>query len=502
MAIPTFGEFISGSQQPSSKPGKKTPSFAEFLGSQPQTKKEDGLDKAVKVANVVGDFLGGKVIGEAIGTGVAKKKTLRGDDIVLPDYSKLTAAQKEKLKSQGVPTSREEQLAETAASIKGPTKAQIAGDVAKIGLNFLPYGKIAGKVGGATLGSATKLTPSAVRAAKITGEVATGVAGGAAIGAASGVAAGKEGKDVLKDTLVGAATGGILPVAFSGIGRLFAKKPVTSLSQGYVTKAEQAATRATEEAASRTTPEVGKDIRTIMEELSDAGFNKDQITKTMDNLYGSRPDAKRFTDDEITREAIKVQPDYYKPYTPPDQLPTIGFDAKTKSTKTFKEFLETPKVADIPEQIPTTQPIRKNVYEFNENQFKKAEDFVKKVDPEFESGSMPKYKESFSKLSRQDLVDISTGVKKAPEDIPATVVKALTKELPDLTKTERNRLAKSTFVQSKAGSELAGAKYLTDEVINDPYVYAGRKQKELVDKALKKGYTKKTITRFLDDLEC
>lgn len=179
---------------------------------------------------------------------------------------------------------------------------------------------------------------------------------------------------------------------------------------------------------------------------------------------------------------------------PPEKTPTVEVPTQVTDTPTPK--------TEKPKAEPKFSQGSDNTYNFNEDQFKRADDFAKQTDPEFQYGGAKVHIPAFSKIPREDLVDIATGVKQAPVDIPATVVKALTKELPDLTKAERNRLAKSTFVQSKAGSELAGAKQLTDEVINDPYTYTAKKQKELTEKALKKGYTKKTINRFLDDLEC
>lgn len=55
---------------------------------------------------------------------------------------------------------------------------QIAGETLKIGSYLFPYGKVAGAVGGKVLGSASKLTPTAVNTAKVAGNVASGVTGG------------------------------------------------------------------------------------------------------------------------------------------------------------------------------------------------------------------------------------------------------------------------------------------------------------------------------------
>lgn len=55
---------------------------------------------------------------------------------------------------------------------------QIGAEALKIGSFLFPYGKVAGAVGGKLLGSATKLTPLAVKSAKVAGQVSSGVIGG------------------------------------------------------------------------------------------------------------------------------------------------------------------------------------------------------------------------------------------------------------------------------------------------------------------------------------
>ena len=148
---------------------------------------------------------------------------------------------------------------------------------------------------------------------------------------------------VAKAGATGAVGGAVLGPAVGmlgkGVGRLFkgaAPKAATAI-EGVATKAEVPVVAATEKVTAPITKEVGHDIRTVMEGLSDAGFNKDQISKTMQNLYEARPNAKRFTDKEIIEAGVKTQPGYYEGYTPNEQLPTIGFDQKTKSTVTPKQ---------------------------------------------------------------------------------------------------------------------------------------------------------------------
>lgn len=55
---------------------------------------------------------------------------------------------------------------------------QIAGETLKVGSYLFPYGKVAGAVGGGILGTASKLTPAAVKTAKVAGNVVSGATGG------------------------------------------------------------------------------------------------------------------------------------------------------------------------------------------------------------------------------------------------------------------------------------------------------------------------------------
>lgn len=55
---------------------------------------------------------------------------------------------------------------------------QIVGEALKVGSFLFPYGKVAGVVGGKLLGSATKLTPTAIKVAKLGGNVVSGATGG------------------------------------------------------------------------------------------------------------------------------------------------------------------------------------------------------------------------------------------------------------------------------------------------------------------------------------
>jgi len=346
------------------------------------------------------------------------------------------------------------------------------------------------------------------------------IGGGAVAGA--GYALEQKGSDVkTKDILVNSALGGTLGAGLYGAGKvipkIFPKKGASNVVDDVVestTKQADDVNIPTKERIDTTgmvfrqRPEgVTQDVRTVMSNLDDAGYNrKTTIPKIMQKLYANNPTG-QFTREEVsaviqdfkpTRKVkpkgeaiIKIKNDKPLKRTLPTQATDEVFDNVGAESKIFNEATDSVNTKGA-----------KNQYDFNEQQYTRADDFATKTDPTFKSGGMASYKEAFNKLSREDIIDISVGVKQAPPEIPSTAVKALAKELPDLTKAEQRRLAKSTFVQSKAGSDLSSARYLKNETITDPYTYSELKHKELIDNALKKKYTNKTINRFLDDLGC
>ena len=123
--------YVAGVQQEYQKlkqiePQQQQVQQSSNVAQQPQQSanyqpKQDGL----KTAGNIADFLfGGKKIGEAIGTGIAQgkfgsgiQKFVTGQDLTPEQESLVTA---------------------------GPTRKEIVGDVARVGLNFTPYGKATG----------------------------------------------------------------------------------------------------------------------------------------------------------------------------------------------------------------------------------------------------------------------------------------------------------------------------------------------------------------------
>lgn len=183
--------------------------LAQIKASQPKTRDEK-LAKAGKIGETLGSIFGGSKIGEAIGTGVARRDVESGKtEMELVDYSSLSPQAIERLRAKGVPVTEEEQRAEIAKGIEGPSAKEIAGDVAKIGLNFVGAGAATKAVG------AVKSAPTVMQA------VSAGAKTGALLGGASGVASGlqedKSAVDILKQGAIGAGAGGVIGGAIGGL---------------------------------------------------------------------------------------------------------------------------------------------------------------------------------------------------------------------------------------------------------------------------------------------
>ena len=162
--------------------------------------KPTGMEKAGKVGETLGNIFGGNKIGEAIGTGVARRDVESGkNDIELADYSSLSPQAIERLRAKGVPITEEEQRAEIAQGIKGPSGKEIAGDAVQIGLNFVG--------GGAAKG---------LKGVSLAKKVATGAAVGYGYDVSTGL---KEGNSVGESLVpgVGSIVGGAIPLVGAGL---------------------------------------------------------------------------------------------------------------------------------------------------------------------------------------------------------------------------------------------------------------------------------------------
>lgn len=152
----------------------ETISGAEFAKRYPQTAQQPETDMLDKLSGIFSTVFGGKAIGEYIGAKIAKS-----------------------------------QYPEQAKFITEPTKLQIAGDVAGIGLTVASLGG-AGLAGG--LGA----------------RVAKGAALGSGLTVAKGIAEAQKPSDIATGAVVGAGLGGAIPIAgslLSSVGRQVQQLP-------------------------------------------------------------------------------------------------------------------------------------------------------------------------------------------------------------------------------------------------------------------------------------
>jgi hypothetical protein len=160
-----------------------------------------------KTANTLGTIFGGNKIGEALGASKVKNEIKDGSlpGVVPVDYSKLSPEALARLQAKGVPTNEQEQRQETARTVTTPTGKALLGDAARIGLNFVPAGKLAegAKVGLTALGVGERAVP-------FLSKVVTGGAIGYGADVSNNFANGQDGGKAFKPG-AGTLLGGTLP---------------------------------------------------------------------------------------------------------------------------------------------------------------------------------------------------------------------------------------------------------------------------------------------------
>lgn len=192
--------------------------------TQSQDKTDARYEKMGKIGNTLGSIFGGNKVGEGIGTLAARQQANTGD-MEIADYSSLSPQAIERLRAKGVPITEEEQRAEVAKGIEGPSAKELAGDVAQIGLNFVG-------AGGA----------KALKGASLVKKVATGAGIGYLYDVSTGL---KDGETIGESAVpgVGAIVGGAIPVvgaATRGIGRATAKIGTTAIESVIPTSSREA----------------------------------------------------------------------------------------------------------------------------------------------------------------------------------------------------------------------------------------------------------------------
>lgn len=137
----------------------------DTMETMPETPKKDNIFKAIGK-----DVLNTLVVKPAARATEAITRTLAPNSMAAKGYE-MMADEGQSQNFAGM------EVAPVKAFGEGGGR-QIAGEALKIGSYLFPYGKVAGAVGGKLLGSATKLTPTAIKASKIGGQVASGATGG------------------------------------------------------------------------------------------------------------------------------------------------------------------------------------------------------------------------------------------------------------------------------------------------------------------------------------
>lgn len=196
------------------------------------TKKSRRDERINKAGKVVGTVFGGDVIGEAIGTKIAKRKFRNQvvEDTLTPEQKQRIA---EQMRAKGIDESTISSVINANVAkqdilntqFEGPSAKEILGDVARIGANFIPVGKGANLVtkGLSKLGAGAGL-------ANVGGKVIAGAGQGYAFDVSEKMRTNKE-KPLTPG--LGTAIGGVSPLAgpvLKAVGA--AGRQVTGLTTG------------------------------------------------------------------------------------------------------------------------------------------------------------------------------------------------------------------------------------------------------------------------------
>lgn len=207
--------------------GTPTPEDVDFVAKQigigasssssPVSSTKPKKSLLTKASNTLSSIFGGGTIGDAIGAQKVKNQTSQGKlpGVVEADYSKLSPEARARFKERGMPTTLEESRQKVAESVQGPTGKQIAGDVGRVALNFVPVGKVA-----KTISAGAKTVPVIRRAAKPISQLATGAGLGYGADVSTKLAEGKENPlSAGVGTGIGAGIAAV-PYVGKGLGKL------------------------------------------------------------------------------------------------------------------------------------------------------------------------------------------------------------------------------------------------------------------------------------------
>lgn len=220
--------------------------------------------------------------------------------------------------------------------------------------------------------------------------------------------------------------------------------------------------------------EQGEDLKGIAKETAKGGVVAGvggQVLRGIGRTFSKKPVAP-----QIANEVI------------PENIQTKLPEVPQKTTRVTKQLELTPQ---------ETRTIQKKLVE--------EEPKFSSVDPEFQSGTFEKFKADYEGLKTQnsvdDMIDIVMDKKPNPTSTPKTAIYELLKKEKTLTIEQKMRLA-NRLPESKAGQELVAVKLRDNSYIfNNDVELLQAVETKLKDKALK-NTTRKTLGKFLDDLEC
>lgn len=317
-----------------------------------------------------------------------------------------------------------------------------------------------------------------------------------------------KGKIDLKQTAKDVALGTVLtPLAGYGVNKLFGKKASSVIETKVANDIHNQVT------GGRITDESLNYLKKNPIGVDELPVNKDGTVTLYrnGNIEGGKPQSYSLRQGEgqipvnIPKENVlvnynsnKVDELYNKSFTK-EQI-DAGYLNQRKLNKLESEvYAISPEEKILEKKIQQPQPIKREEVVLNE-----SPEF-KDLDPEVKKTTFQEIRSNYDTLSKttsvDDLIDISMGKKEVPQGLTKTSIYELTKNRKDLTVEQVKRL-KNVAPESEAGLNLATVKLRDGGIIDNPTDFIQATEKIMKDKASKSGITKKTISRFLDDIEC
>lgn len=456
----------------------------------------------MNVADKVTDFVGGRALAEGIGAGIARSRA----------------------------TEDEKQY------IESPTGKQIAASAGRVALNIGtlamgagPAQAVGSKVSAGLLGGGVKLTPQAIRTAKIAGKTLPfALEGGAFLGADTALKEIEEGKklsdegvwkNIRKNALIGTGVGAALPLAVSGAGKLFSRSPkvATSIARKadeVVRPGSRATVPGVEQAA------VGSDVTTglvdstgkvkLRELLTrlEKGYGRDDVVKIAGELYEKNPSGV-FSPSEVAEVASKYKPVRELPgvvRTPKNKPPRVPVARETSEQAPVRP-VEAPKTpSETIKPKAGTKPknkVAKALSDEFEDVSEKASRGEATSDSFYEASTLKEWEAKATQVIENNSVDdildtLYTDTPKVvlPDGMPKEALRRTLQKTEGLSGKQISRLANG-LRSSQAGAELR-ATQMGGDIFEKIAAVNAKMQRNLS----KKGYTAKSITDFLDDNIC